>query len=127
MKLSAQSYGKVLYELTKDAAAKEMDKIIEQYILFLAREQMLNKIQYIIKEFVDYAKEKNGISQLKITSARSLPQSEIDNIAKHFGKKVEASVEVDEEILGGVVIKNKNKILDASLKTQLKKLKTQLL
>lgn len=127
MKLSAQSYGKVLYELTKDATAKEMDKIVAQYILFLTRGQMLSKIKYIIKEFVDYAKEKNGISQLKIISARTLSRLEIESIAKHFGKKTETSADTDKSIMGGVIIKNKNKILDASLKTQLKKLKTQLL
>jgi F-type H+-transporting ATPase subunit delta len=126
MKLLPKQYGKVLYELTKDAKGDEMDKIIEQFILFLVREQALSKINYIIDEFVDYAKEQTGISQLKITSARKLSKSEIEKITECFGKKVEAQMDIDESILGGVVIKEKNRILDASVKTQLKKLERQL-
>lgn len=126
MKLSPQNCGKILYELTKDVSAKEMDKIVKQFILFLKQEQMLSKIKYIMDEFVSYTKEKQGIVKLDITSARDLSKSELDKICKHFGQKVETEVKIDETLLGGVVIKDKNRILDASLKTQLQKLKRQL-
>lgn len=126
MKLSPQSYGKVLYELTKDAKGKELDNIAEQFVLFLAREQALSKINYIIKEFVAYTKEQTGVKQLKITSARSLPQKEVEQIAKHFGKKVEVEISTDKSLIGGIKIKSKNTILDASIKTQLSRLKKEL-
>lgn len=126
MKLSPQNCGKILYELTKDAGTKEMDKIVKQFILFLKQEQMLSKIKYIMDEFVSYTKEQQGIVKLDITSARVLSKTQLDKICKHFGQKVETEVEVDETLLGGVIIKDKNRILDASLKTQLQKLKRQL-
>lgn len=126
MKLSPQNCGKILYELTSSAPAKEMDKIVKQFILFLRQEQMLSKIKYIIDEFVNYAKEQKGIVKLDITSARDLSKHELEKICKHFGQKVETEVKVDETLLGGVVIKDKNRILDASLKTQLQKFKRQL-
>lgn len=126
MKLSPQNCGKILYELTKDISAKELDKIIKHFILFLTRKGMLAKIKYIMKEFVDYAKEKKGIVKLEIASARDLTKSEVDKICKHFGQKVETELSVDETLLGGVVIKNRNTILDASLKTQLQRFKKSL-
>jgi len=127
MKLLPKQYGKILYELTKGASAKEIDKITEQFIVFLTQERVVSKIDYIVKEFVDYAKEETGIKQLKIKSARVLSKSEINKIAKYLGEKTEIETEVDQGLLGGVIIRDKNKILDASLKTQLNKLKTQLI
>lgn len=141
MQLSTGQYGKILYELTcppstaasgagrraKDGDKKDIiDEVIEQFIVFLAQEQMLSKIDYIIKEFVDYAKEQAGIAQLKITSARSLSESEIKKIAKHFGDKAEVEVKVDKSLLGGVKVKSKNTILDASLRTQIQRLEKKL-
>ena len=126
MKLSTKNCGKILYELTKDASGKELDKIVKHFILFLKREQMMTKIKYIMNEFINYTKEQKGIVQLQITSARGLSKTEVDKICKHFGQKVETEMKVDETLLGGVVIKDKNRILDASLKTQLQKFKRQL-
>ena len=123
MRSSSQNCGKILYELTKDASGKELDKIVKHFILFLIREQMLSKIKYIMDEFVNYTKEKKGIVQLQITSARGLSKTEVDKICKRFGHKVETEMKIDKTLLGGVVIKDKNRILDASLKTQLQKFK----
>lgn len=126
MKLSLQNCGKILYELTKDAAAEELDKIIKQFILFLSQKRMVTKIKYIMDEFVNYTKEKNGIVKLKIMSAKELSKSEVNKICRYFGDKVETEIKIDATLLGGVVIKDKNRILDASLKTQLQKFKKQL-
>ena len=140
MKLSSQNCGKILYELTcplmsehsdgrraKDTGAKELDKIVKQFILFLTRQRMLKKIKYIMNEFISYAKEQKGIVELQITSARGLSKSEVDKICKNFGQKVEVETKIDATLLGGVVIKDKNRILDASLKTQLQKFKRSLI
>ncbi len=123
MKLSPKGYGKVLYEVTKDEKGKNLEEVVEQFFLLLARDQMLSKINYIIEEFIEYSKEKSGIVKLEITSARELNQTEIKKISKHFGEKVEAQVNVDSSILGGIKVKSKNTIMDASLKNQLNKLK----
>ena len=123
MKLSTQNCAKILYELTKDSSGKELDRIVKHFIFFLVQENMIEKIKHIMDEFVIYTKEKNGIVMVQITSAQELTKSEIDKICKHFGKNVEAETKIDKTLLGGVVIKDKNRILDASLKTQLQKFK----
>jgi len=127
MKLSPKGYGKVLYEITKDEKGKNLEKMTKQFFLLLAHDQMLSKINYIIAEFVEYAKEMSGIVRLEITGARKLDQAEVKKISKHFGDKVEAETVVDKSILGGVKVKSKNTIMDASLKTQIHRLKKQLI
>ena len=51
----------------------------------------------------------------------------MENIKKVFGKQVEAVETVDKELLGGVAVQTEDKILDGSLKTQLKKLNQSLI
>ncbi|MDP2685449.1 MAG: ATP synthase F1 subunit delta [bacterium] len=126
MKLSPHSYGKVLYEVTKDEKGNNLEKIVEQFFLLLSRNQMLSKINYIIEEFIEYSKEMSGVKKLEITSARVLDKDEIKKICKHFGDKVESEVVVDKTLLGGIRVKSKNTIMDASLKNQLNKLKKTL-
>lgn len=126
MRLLPRQYGKILYELTKDAKGKELDEITREFMLFLKKEQMMSKINYILDEFTEYAKDQSGIARLKITSARQLSKTELEKITKQFGDKVETELSVDESLLGGVVIKQKNKILDASVRTQLQRLKNHL-
>lgn len=127
MRLSTKNCGKILYELTRDARGRELDKIVNQFILFLTHKQMLSKIEYILKEFVDHAKEQLGVTKLEIISFYPLTRKQIGKISKYFGKKVEIEVKVDKTILGGVRIKNKNTIMNASLKTQLQRLEKELI
>jgi F-type H+-transporting ATPase subunit delta len=56
-----------------------------------------------------------------------LDEKILKKIKNSFGEKVEATIRLDENVLGGVKIKMENKILDGSLKTQLNKLKQTLI
>ena len=87
---------------------------------------MLTKIDYIIKEFIDQARERRGVEKLEIESGWPLSKTQLNKISRHFGAATEAEVIVNKAILGGVKIKRKNIIWDASLRTQLERLKTKL-
>ncbi len=125
-KLLPKQYGKILYESTKTLKGVELEKAINNFLLFLQREQMVSKAPYIMKEFEKYAKKQEGIEMIEIVSARKLTEAQIQEISKHFGDKVEAVTIVDSTLLGGIMIKTENEILDGSIKGQLEKLKQQL-
>lgn len=125
-KLLPLQYAKILYSLTKDVDKNNLDLVIKEFLLFLRQERVYSKINYIIKEFVKYSKKQDGIIELKITSAQKLTDEKIEQIAKKFGEKTEVTSEVNKNIIGGVVVKSDNTILDASIKTQLNKLKQHL-
>ena len=61
-----------------------------------------------------------------ITAARKLNVDEIKDIEKHFGDTVESTVVVDPGIIGGVVVRNGNVILNGSIANQLEQLKHSL-
>lgn len=125
-KLLPKQYGKILYESTEGLKGAALENTIKNFVLFLQREQMLSKAPYIVEEFEKYAKKQEGVEIIQITSIRDLSQNEVKEIGTHFGEKVEAVVKVDKRLIGGVIIRTENTILDGSIKGQLEKLKQQL-
>lgn len=126
MALLPQQYAKVLYELTVDKKGKALDIAIEEFASFLRKEQVISKLPHILDAFEQYTKKQEGIVSIDITSARTLTDAQRKNIVRKFGKKVEVTEQVDEQILGGVVVRSENTILDGSIKTQLHNLKSTL-
>lgn len=125
-KTSPKAYARALYELTLDKRGAELEKILEQFVAHLASAQILKQADKITAEFIAYAKAQEGIVDIAITSSHELPSATLSHIKKAFGEKVEATAAIDESLLGGVVIKTKDKILDGSLRTQLNNLKMKL-
>ncbi|MEK7125358.1 MAG: ATP synthase F1 subunit delta [Patescibacteria group bacterium] len=125
-KSSHKAYGRALYELTLDKRAAGLEKAIKNFVAHLAKARMLKQASAIISEFTHYAKAQEGIVEIQIQSARELPAAALNQVKKTFGEKVEAVSVVDESLLGGVVIKTKDRILDGSLKTQLRNLQVKL-
>ena len=121
MRLPKQ-YAKILYDLTVEVQSKDLDAVLHEYILFLQREQAVGKIGYIISAFESYAKEKAGITVLAIESARPLENKEVNEIKSVFGDKAEINASVKPEALGGIVIRTANRVIDGSLRMQLKRL-----
>ena len=83
-------------------------------------------INFIISEFEKYSKKQAGIIEIEIQSARKLDEKTLSGIKRVFGDNVEASESIDESLLGGVRVRTEDKILDGSLKTQLKNLRRDL-
>lgn len=119
-------YARILLELTKDMDQKVVPSAIAQYVEFLYREGALKKAGYIMKEFERLAKEAEGIVTIEIKTARKVSDSVVEMIEKAFGNTVQSTVAVDESLVGGVVVKKGNTILDGSIKTHLQKLHSTL-
>ena len=80
----------------------------------------------IIKEFIAYAKKQEGIVSLAVTSARELDSKTLEKIKSAFGDNVESTESIDASLIGGITVRTSDKIFDASLKTQLIRLKQSL-
>ena len=125
-KISNKQFAEALYELTQDVSGNELTKVLENFVKFLAKEQRLKQAENIITEFENIAKKKQGIVELEITSARALEKDTVKKIKEAFASEVEAVEKIDEKIIGGIKVKIEDKILDASVKTQLTNLKKSL-
>lgn len=124
--LIPQQLAKVLYQITKEKKGKDLDLATAEFAALLKEQQMLSKLPYVLEAFETYAKKQDGIVELEITTAQKATDSLVKKVEALFGDKVETTVKTDEAILGGIVAKAGNKILDASVRAQLERMKTSL-
>lgn len=120
---SAKDYAIALWRATQNADEKQIKEVVKNLSVCLSVNHNLKMSKQIIKEFIAYEKEQNGIVDIKIRSARELDQKTVKQIKLVFGENVESVEAVDKDLIGGLIIQMKDKILDASIKTQLNKLK----
>ena len=80
-------------------------------------------------EFDSLWEEARRLLPVQVTSAIELDKTLVDSIGEQIGsevdREVEISSEVDPDILGGVVLRVGNVILDASIKNRLEQLRKQ--
>ena len=73
--------------------------------------------------------EENRLLQVQVTSAVALDEQTVktigDQIGEQTGRKIELSSEVDDGIIGGIVLRVGNVILDASIRNRLEQLRKQ--
>jgi F-type H+-transporting ATPase subunit delta len=78
-------------------------------------------------EFIRLYKEHKGIAQATVISAVPLNDASRENLiaklTEQLGKKIELTEQVDQALIGGLMIKVGNSLIDNSIRTGLKRLK----
>ncbi|PIZ96262.1 MAG: ATP synthase F1 subunit delta [Candidatus Magasanikbacteria bacterium CG_4_10_14_0_2_um_filter_33_14] len=126
MKISNKQFAEALYELTVGLSTSDLDIVLKNFVDLLAKKHKIKQTKNIIAEFETILKKKQGIVELEITSARELDKGIVEKIKQAFSKKAESVEKIDKNLIGGIKVKIEDKILDASVKTQLSNLKKSL-
>jgi F-type H+-transporting ATPase subunit delta len=113
---------KLLFNICQKKISGECENLIK----LLIENKRLLVLPFISDAFESLkANEENSVSA-KIIVATKITKKETDeivkNLEKKLNKKIEASVEIDESILGGSVITVGDTVIDASVKGQLQSL-----
>ena len=93
-----------------------------------------NKREYLLTEiasaFVGLLKKQNGIVPVSVTSAVKLEKQTLsqilDKLKAHVEGDFEVTEEVDPSLIGGFIVKMDDKQIDASIATQLNRMKIEL-
>lgn len=105
------------------------DEILNLLYIIIDKERERN-IKDISDEYIDLFNEKFGIVDAKAITA--IPMSEDERLeleqklSKKLDKKVNLENEIDKDIIGGVLIKIKDKVIDQSIRRQLDMLEKSL-
>jgi F-type H+-transporting ATPase subunit delta len=128
MKFSHKQYAQALYEAIQDTKAKDHDIVIENFIQILKVKGDLAEYEKIIAEYERYEKEQRGITDVEVTTASNVKMSKslIDDLNKIVGKDIEIKQKVDNNLIGGVVIKAGDTLIDGSVKNHLNNLRNTL-
>ena len=102
-----------------DEAGKNLIKLLVEY-------DRLGLLPEVAAAFEELKAEAEGVLEAEITAATNPTDAEVKALVKRleskFGKKIEANVKVDPEIIGGVKIIVGDTVIDASVRGQLQEL-----
>jgi F-type H+-transporting ATPase subunit delta len=129
-KITAKQYAVGLYQSIKDTSSEDTKKKIRNFLQLVQKRKNLKMLDKIYKAFIEVYQEQEGQLSAEIVSSHHLSEkvrSEISQWLKsQTGRTAALSETVDEQILGGVIIKYGDTIIDASLKNSLKKMQQAL-
>ena len=84
----------------------------------------------VARQFRDLANAVSGSSDALIQSAFPIDDSELNSLVttleKRFGRKLQAQVQIDPALIGGVRVTVGDEVLDTSVKARLEQMKTAL-
>jgi len=124
-KVHLDNKAKVIREVLKDANPR----VINLALLLVSRGR-LNIIADVVREYGRMVDEVKGIAHADVTAAVKLSSDEEDKLARRLGdiigSKVVVSTDVSPEIIGGLVIKVGDKLIDGSTKSQFTALKKRM-
>ena len=112
-----------------DTALDDADETVENFLELLIENHRMPALFRVRRELDALWQDDNRLLPVQITSAVDLDDavtSQIgDEIGRQTGRKVELTSTVDPDILGGLVLRVGNSILDASIRTRLERLRKQ--
>jgi F-type H+-transporting ATPase subunit delta len=111
-----------------ESKAGDYDRVIDNFIRILNTNGDLPYYEAIIQEYERIDREERGITEVEITTAGNVTISKetIQALNKAVDGDIELREKVDESLIGGVIVKIEDTMIDASLKGQLKHLKDKL-
>ncbi len=126
MKISNRQLAKDLYHTLQEVKEKDHSQVLKNFVELLLKLRRMSQANRIIEEYVEYEKQMNGEVTLEVTTVHALSAEMKKVIEKKFGDKVDLREKIDETILGGMILKSKNTIYDASVRGALHQLKNSL-
>ncbi|MFC1608995.1 ATP synthase F1 subunit delta [Patescibacteria group bacterium] len=132
MKTTARQYAQVLYDLTRDKSQDEVDAVVLNFAEKLKKDRKLKMFERIVEKFENIYNQENGVINVKVTSARELTEDQVEKVTEFVKGKYEAKEVVvenvaDADIIGGVVVKVGDDVIDSSVGGRIEKLKSDLL
>ena len=107
----------------------EAEESVLNFLSLLLENHRMPVIFRVRREYDRLWREANHLLAVQITSAVELDPSVAervgDEIGRQTGRTVELTSSVDPEILGGIVVRVGNSIIDASIRTRLDNLRKQ--
>ncbi|HEX8083655.1 MAG TPA: ATP synthase F1 subunit delta [Solirubrobacteraceae bacterium] len=119
-------------EEKKDGLGKVVDgaeDIVTNFLELLIEKHRMPAVYRIRREYDALWEEENKLLPVEITSAIELDKDTVkqigDKIGERTGRKVQLESKVDPDILGGIVVRVGDRILDASIANRLESLRKQ--
>jgi F-type H+-transporting ATPase subunit delta len=112
-----------------DRTVSGADEIVVNFLKLLIENHRMPVIFRVRRAYDELWEQENRLLPVQVTSAVELDRATVsqigDRIAEQTGQKVDLSAVVEPEILGGIVVRVGNTVLDASIRNRLEQLRKQ--
>jgi len=112
--------------VTALCAKAKMNDLTANFVGTVAQNRRLPALTGMINAFLDELSRRRGEAKAQVTSAKKLTAGQLkavsDVLKKSVGTKLSLEADVDETLLGGMIIKVGSRMIDSSLKTKLQQL-----
>ena len=99
-------------------------------ILLMLQRRRIDQLPRVAAEFRRLDNQRKGITQASATSAAELTPAEVEALTSKLeqftGGRVELDVAVDPSLLGGLVVRVGDRLIDGSVRGRLERLRNQL-
>ena len=110
-------------------AVSGTDDIFDNFLELLIEKHRMPAVFRVRREYDRMWEQENKLLPVEVTSAIELDERTVkqigDRIGEQTGQKVELSAKVEPDILGGIVVRVGNSIIDASIRARLEALRKQ--
>lgn len=117
--------------ILRDIFADKVHEVTLSYFDLLVEKRREEVVLDTEPEYIALADEARGIVKAEVTAAVRLTQEEESRLAARLsamtGRQAQLSVEVDPDIIGGVMVKIGDTVIDGSIRGQLEALRERLL
>lgn len=117
--------------IIKQIFEKAVQEITLNFLLLIVNNKREAYIPGICRNFLDFTRKDQNIKSAVLTTATAVSTETTKKVQELLGKALNASVEISTQvkpdILGGLILRLEDNQYDASVATQLKKIKQNLL
>lgn len=113
-----------------DICKGQLDNEGLNFIKLLIRNNRLQLVEEVAEQFEAKKAEESGLLDVTVTSAFPMSDNDVKkltvSLSGSFGKEVKISVKEDSTLIGGMVIRVGDKVIDGSLSGQIQQLANKL-
>ncbi|MEA2088416.1 MAG: ATP synthase F1 subunit delta [Patescibacteria group bacterium] len=131
MKITSKQYALSLYKLVQNRDEKEINFVLKNFVNVLAKNSDLKLSKKIITEFEKFCDEADGTAKIDVISVKKLDKEIIGLLNKHIAAKLDKkniiiNNKISKNILGGIILKYGDTIIDGSFRKKINCLKNKL-
>jgi F-type H+-transporting ATPase subunit delta len=116
-----------VYALLVEAAKQPLEAGMQNFLRTVIENGRLAALPAVAQQFQALVNAASGVSDAVIYSAFEITQSQVDEVVKslekRFGRKLNASVQVEPALIGGVRVVVGDEVLDTSVRARLDRMR----
>lgn len=118
------------HDLVEKAFGGKVSQLVLNFLFVVVRKRREGYLLDMYRAFEDLANEARGVVEVEVRSAIPLPEETTrrleEKLVDKLGKRVKFQTQVAPELIGGLVVRVGDKLMDGSVRTRLRRMRERL-